>query len=123
MQIIEIKFRGYKAYNTDPTEKRFQCLSLAPLTFVFGKNNSGKSAAVRLPRLLLGGLECNNDRLLPLDVRGLNYGGNFLDIVHGGSFLERPSFQVLAKDQGVLLDIAATPVSYTHLTLPTKRIV
>jgi DNA repair exonuclease SbcCD ATPase subunit len=43
MKLIEIGFEGYKAYNGD--DAPLQRLRLAPLTLVFGKNNSGKSAA------------------------------------------------------------------------------
>jgi hypothetical protein len=106
MKLIEIGFRGYKAYNGD--DAPLQRLRLAPLTLLFGKNNSGKSAAVRLPRLLLGGMECNDDRVLPVEVRGLSYGSRFLDMVHGGDFFGRTSFQVLAEDQGNTLDFGVT---------------
>lgn len=106
MKIIEIAFQGYKAYKDEAAG--LQRLTLAPLTLVFGKNNSGKSAAVRAPRLLLGGLECHDDRLLPLDVRGLSYGGRFLDVIHGGAFFGRPSFRILATHQGQTLDFTVT---------------
>lgn len=75
---------------------------------MFGKNNSGKSAAIRLPRLLLGGLECNDGRMLPTIVRGLSYGSGFLDLVHGGDFFGRPAFQILAEHQGKPLDFTVT---------------
>ena len=66
-----------------------------------------KSAAARLPRLLLGGLECSDERLLPLEVRGLKYGGRFVDIVHG-RFFRRPTFRVHACHGGERLDLSAT---------------
>ncbi|MEF8751527.1 MAG: hypothetical protein V5A91_05545 [Candidatus Accumulibacter necessarius] len=106
MKLIEIGFKGYKAYNGN--DAPLQCLRLAPLTLVFGKNNSGKSALVRLPRLLLGGMECNDDRVLPIEVRGLSYGSRFLDMIHGGDFFGRTSFRVLAEDQGRTLDFEVT---------------
>jgi hypothetical protein len=108
MKIKHIEFQGYKAYNGDGADTGFQQFGLAPLTLVFGKNNSGKSAAVRLPRLLLGGLECNDGRILPLEVRGLSYGNSFLDIVHGGAFFGRPVFRVLAEHEGKTLDFTVT---------------
>ena len=106
MKLIEIGFKGYKAYNGN--DAPLQRLRLAPLTLVFGKNNSGKSALVRLPRLLLGGMECNDDRVLPIEVRGLSYGSRFLDMVHGGDFFGRTSFSVRAEDQGRTLDFVVT---------------
>lgn len=106
MKLIEIGFRGYKACNG--ADAPLQRLMLAPLTLIFGKNNSGKSAVVRLPRLLLGGMECNDDRVLPIEVRGLSYGSRFLDMVHGGDFFGRTSFRVLAEDHGRTLDFVVT---------------
>lgn len=108
MKITKIEFQGYKAFNGDGGDTPFQSLKLAPLTLVFGKNNSGKSAIVRLPRLLLGGMECNDGRVLPIAVRGLSYGSGFLDIVHGGDFFRRPTFSILAEHLGEVLDFTVT---------------
>jgi len=104
-----IAFRGYKAFPGGDTETDdLQRLTIAPLTIIFGKNNSGKSAVVRLPRLLLGGLSCTDERLLPLEVRGIRYGGRFVDIIHGGDFFRRPTFEVQASHEGKRLDLSAT---------------
>jgi len=116
MKIYEVLFRGYKAYNGDLTDTQFQRLRLAPLTVVFGKNNSGKSAAIRLPRLLLGGLECNDGSVLPTIVRGLGYGTGFLDLVHGGDFFGRPTFQIIAEHQNKPLDFTVTLFSRSALS-------
>lgn len=115
MKFIEVGFQGYKAYNGEGTDTQVQSLKLAPLTFVFGKNNSGKSAAVRLPRFLLGGLGCDDGRVLPIEVRGLRYGSGFLDIVHGGAFFRRPVFRILAEHEGRFLDFTATLFSRSAL--------
>lgn len=106
MKIHEIAFQGYKAYAGDSSP--MQRLVVAPLTLIFGKNNSGKSAAVRLPKLLLGGIECADGRVLPIEVRGLRYGHTFLDLVHGGAFFSRPVFAVRAEHDGEQLDFTAT---------------
>ncbi|NJL27630.1 MAG: AAA family ATPase [Thermoanaerobaculia bacterium] len=109
MQLENIAFRGYKAFaGGDSENDELQRLTLAPLTVVFGKNNSGKSAVVRLPRLLLGGLACNDERLLPLKVRGLEYGGRFVDVIHGEAFFRRPTFEVSASHESQRLDFSAT---------------
>ena len=108
MKINEVRFQGYKAFAGDSDNASFQCLKLAPLTMVFGKNNSGKSAVVRLPRLILGGVECNDGRMLPVDIRGLSYGSGFLDLIHGGAFFGKPIFGLRAEDDGQSLDFLAT---------------
>ncbi len=105
MKLNEVAFRGYQAYSGDAN---FQRLNLSPLTLLFGKNNSGKSAAIRLPRLVLGGLECNDGRVLPMEVRGLSYGSRFLDLVPGGDFFGRPTFQISAEHKNENLDFAVT---------------
>lgn len=58
MRIENITFSGYKAFPTDvgTREAPRQSLDLAPLTLILGKNNIGKSAVARLPRLVLGAL-------------------------------------------------------------------
>lgn len=108
MKINRIEFRGYKAFNGSDVNSQFQAFDLAPLTLVFGKNNSGKSAVVRLPRLILGGLECNDGRVLPSEVRGLSFGTNFLELVHGGAFFTRPSFHVVGEHDRRQLDLNVT---------------
>jgi hypothetical protein len=109
LQLDGIAFRGYKAFpGGDIENDDLQRLTLAPLTLIFGKNNSGKSAVVRLPRLLLGGLGCEDERIIPLEVRGLKYGGRFVDVVHGGDFFRRPSFGILARHGDKRLDLTAT---------------
>lgn len=74
-----------------------QDLEIAPLTLIFGKNNSGKSTVARLPLLLLGGIECDDRRLLPLEVKNQVYGASFLDIAAGGDFFEKPHFVISAE--------------------------
>jgi hypothetical protein len=109
VQLDSISFRGYKAFpGGDSEDDDLQRLTLAPLTIVFGKNNSGKSAVVRLPRLLLGGLACDDERILPLEVRGLRYGGRFVDIVHGGDFFRRLTFEISSRLNGKRLNLSAT---------------
>jgi AAA ATPase domain len=118
VQLDSISFRGYKAFpGGDSEDDELQQLTLRPLTMVFGKNNSGKSAVVRLPRLLLGGLACDDDRIVPLEVRGLRYGGRFVDIVHGGDFFRRPTLGLIGNHDGQRLDLSATLYSPGALTV------
>ena len=109
LQLDSVGFGGYKAFPGGVSEKAdLQRLTLAPLTMVFGKNNSGKSAVVRLPGLLLGGLACDDERILPLEVRSQKYGGRFVDIVHGGDFFRRPTFEVFGRHEGKRLELSVT---------------
>ncbi|MEE1922071.1 DUF3696 domain-containing protein [Pseudomonas sp. 148P] len=106
MRIKSIEFSGYKSFSGDGEGSASQTLKLAPLVLIFGKNNSGKSSTARLPRFLLGGIECSDGKVLPLDVRGLRYGAKFLDVVHGGAFYQKPFFRVQAECEGGPLDFS-----------------
>jgi len=107
VRIKEIQFDRYKGFHSSGPKRILQRLQISPLTFIFGKNNSGKSTVARLPLLILGGLECSDSRLLPLEVKGQVYGANFLDIAAGGDFFEKPKFIVCAEDQIERLQIEA----------------
>lgn len=78
-----------------------QSFSIEPLTLVLGKNNSGKSAVARLPRLVVGGLAAEDGRAFPTEVRGLKYGNNFIDLVYDAAFYNMPYFGVVAEEEGV----------------------
>jgi hypothetical protein len=92
MQLHTLTFSNYKPFGDEE-----QTLKLRPLTLLFGKNNSGKSAVARLPRLLLGALAAEDGPILPLRVGELRYGDRFLDLVHQHTNLRR-----------LMLDLQAT---------------
>ncbi|MBX3697927.1 MAG: hypothetical protein R3F08_05745 [Dokdonella sp.] len=96
MKIVSIEFDKYKVFDSGPSDSGLQRLDIAPLTVLFGKNNSGKSAVARLPLLLLGGLACDDGRILPMEVSGQSFGANFLDIAPGGDFFGKPRFKIHA---------------------------
>ena len=116
MKIARIDFESYKAFGPRSDTEAAQTLRLAPLTFLFGKNNSGKSAVARLPILMLGALECKDSRVLPLEVRGQIYGHSFLDIAFGGDFFSRPRFRVSASHGEEVLDLDITLFSQGALS-------
>lgn len=55
--IKEISFLNYRVFASQQT------LELAPLTVLFGKNNSGKSAVLKLPLLLESALNCPSNEV------------------------------------------------------------
>lgn len=109
MKLESLSFCGYKSFpGGDTDDGPLDRLDLAPLTLLFGKNNSGKSAVARLPRLLLGSLTWEDERILPLEVRGVKYGARFVDLIHGGDFFRRPTFAVAASHGAEKLDLSVT---------------
>jgi len=79
MKLTQISCEKYKGFR-DPIE-----IELRPLTVVLGKNNSGKSALVRLAPLLAHALSSEADELIDLEVGGVVYGSVFRDLIYGRS--------------------------------------
>lgn len=80
--LSEIRAANYKSYGP------LSDLPLRKLTVFLGKNNSGKTAAIRIPLLLSAGFalkDAQTRTLLPLHVRGLRFGASLLDLVKGNN--------------------------------------
>lgn len=60
-----------------------QCLRIAPLTVVFGKNNTGKSAVIKLPMLLHSAIQCKDDNVFMKDIYGTELCEEYRDVVFG----------------------------------------
>ena len=76
--IQSIAFEKYRIF----TDK--QLLRLAPLTVVFGKNNTGKSAVLRLPMLVHSALNCQTyDVFQKVDSCGGVICDEYRDVVYG----------------------------------------
>lgn len=95
---------NYKAF------KQSVSIEVRPLTLFFGRNNSGKSALLRMPRLLLRALSSRAPRNgFPLELADLQFGRSFRDVVHGGAPHGAASFNI-DLEEGELghLDLSAT---------------
>lgn len=76
--IKEIQFQKYRIFS------EIQNLRLAPITVVFGKNNVGKSAILKLPLLIKNAFDCKTDDvLLPLLSDGSVLFDNPRDLIYG----------------------------------------
>ncbi len=75
--INKIKFKNYKLF------KGWQTLELKPITLLIGKNNSGKSAVLKLPTLIENALSGKFQAPLLLTNNGIELGGEFRDLVYG----------------------------------------
>lgn len=102
MRIISYGCGNYKPF------KEHVVIELRPLTLIFGKNSSGKSAKLRLLRLILRALSARMHGAFPLDVDELTFGAHFLDLVHGRLPHGSASFQVVLEAEGKTLDLSAT---------------
>lgn len=76
--IDEIQFENYRAFGGRQT------LSLKPITVVFGKNNSGKTAVLKMPVLIEASLKNNKNELFPFETeQGVEICSEARDVVYG----------------------------------------
>ncbi|NMO15472.1 AAA family ATPase [Pyxidicoccus fallax] len=76
MELTGLSFENYKAF------PNWETLALRPLTILIGRNSSGKSAIARFPLLLAQALSERAQSPLDLDIRGVDFGGSFVDLIH-----------------------------------------
>ncbi|WP_394773605.1 DUF3696 domain-containing protein [Flavobacterium sp.] len=80
--INKISFKNYKVF------KEKQTLDLKPITILIGKNNSGKSAVLKLPTLISGSLSGKFSQPFELENEGVKIANEYRDIVYGRTFKE-----------------------------------
>ena len=93
-RLLSIRCENYLAF-ARPVE-----VELRPLTLVLGRNNSGKSALVRLIRLALRAAQDLGTQHVPLEIDGLHFGLRFLDLVHGRYFTRPVSIGMTLEIEG-----------------------
>ena len=75
--INKISFKNYKLF------KEKQTIELKPITILIGKNNSGKSAVLKLMTLIEGALGGKNDNVFELKNDDVSSGDKFNDLIYG----------------------------------------
>ncbi|WP_312075673.1 DUF3696 domain-containing protein [Chryseobacterium sp.] len=75
--INQVSFKNYKIF------KDKQTIQLKPITILIGKNNTGKSAVLKLMTLIEGGLSGKNDKVFELNNDDVIIGNEFKDLIHG----------------------------------------
>ena len=75
--INQVSFKNYKIF------KDKQTIQLKPITILIGKNNTGKSAVLKLMTLIENGLSGQNDKVFELSNDGVVIGNEFKDLIHG----------------------------------------
>lgn len=80
--INRITFKNYRIF------KSKQDLEIKPITIIFGKNNSGKSAVLKLPLLIKNSLECKSNEVFELeDTLGTRLCQERKDVVYNRGFM------------------------------------
>ena len=75
--ISSIEFSNYRIFSS--TQK----FKLAPITIIFGKNNAGKSALLKLPLLIQSALANHTDEIFTKSVNGVRLCDEYRDVVFG----------------------------------------
>lgn len=75
--IEKINFKTYKSY------KDWQEFEFKPITVLFGKNSSGKSALAKLPTVIEEALKGNSTEPIILNNNGIELGTEFKDLLYG----------------------------------------
>ena len=76
--LTKIDFERYRAFSGK------QSLRLAPLTVIFGKNNTGKSAVLKLPVLVSNAIRCETEDVFTKnDNSGILLCDEYRDVVYG----------------------------------------
>ncbi len=101
MNLVKISCEGYK-----PFRDRIN-IDMAPLTIFFGRNNSGKTALLRLPKLLLRCLSSRVRKGFPLDVDELSYGESFRDLIHQKLIHGHIDFSIAIKNDDKTFEVDA----------------
>lgn len=81
--IDKILFKGYKSF------KELTELELKPITVIFGKNSSGKSAIVKLPTLIEGSLSGEFDEPLMYINNEVELGADYRDLFYNRGIQEQ----------------------------------
>ncbi len=75
--INKISFKNFKIF------KEKQTVDLKPITIIMGKNNSGKSAILKLMPLIEGALNGKNTNPIEINNGGVILGNEYKDLIYG----------------------------------------
>ncbi|MFK7796945.1 MAG: DUF3696 domain-containing protein [Aureispira sp.] len=78
--VSKIKFKNFKVF------KEEQILDLRPITILIGKNNTGKSAVLKLPTLVEQALGDNDSLCIEYNNNGVVLGNDYKDLIYGKTF-------------------------------------
>ena len=124
MQMDSVAFAGYRSFaarNPAFPGRPLQCVPLAPLTILLGKNNSGKSTVARLTQHILTALGSDEPDPFPMSgPKGL-YGMSFRDVQHGNHFFNPLDLDIsLVSESGNPHRVVAQIIQSSDLGLDTS---
>lgn len=103
MRLSSLGFAGYRSFaarSPRSRERTLECLRLAPLTILLGKNNSGKSTVGRLLHHVLLAIGHEGLDPFPMSGAGQTFGDSFRDVQHNGRFFNPLELEVELHSEG-----------------------
>jgi len=97
--IDRIIFSGYKSFK-DTSE-----LELKPITVIFGKNSSGKSAVAKLPTLIETSLSGKYGEPLSYINKRIELGAEYRDLFYNRELQQQLNFQIFSDDNYLKVEI------------------
>ncbi|WP_395044659.1 DUF3696 domain-containing protein [Flavobacterium sp.] len=79
--VNKIKFKNFKLF------KNWQTLDIKPITILIGKNNSGKTAVLKLPTMINESLKGNINEAIKLEFDNIKIGSEYRDLVYNRKIL------------------------------------
>lgn len=99
----KIIFEGYKSFK-ERTE-----LELKPITVIFGKNSSGKSAIAKLPTMIEGSLSLEFDEPFMYINKGIELGAEYRDLFFKREIQGTIDFELISGSDELKISIVNTP--------------
>lgn len=90
--INKISFKNYKLF------KEKQILELKPITILIGKNNSGKSAVLKLPTLIAGSFSSKSEEAIQTSNLGIKIGLTPSDLVYNKRTIQPLELDIESND-------------------------
>lgn len=109
--INQVSFKNYKIF------KDKQTIKLKPITILIGKNNTGKSAVLKLMTLIEGGLSGQNNKVFELNNDDVIIGNEFKDLIHG-KFSRSLELEFIQKNQEIESYLKASVVVDSDRDIP-----
>jgi len=100
--VSKIRFKNFKLF------KEWQELELKPITILIGKNNTGKTAVLKLPTMIAGGMNRSDLSILELENQSVRIGYSYEDLFYNRDLNTEPLLFEVYADNIKIIDVTFT---------------
>ena len=95
--VSKIRFKNFKLF------KEWQTLEIKPITILIGKNNTGKTAVMKLPTMIAGSLNKNDWAALELETQSVRIGYSYEELFYNTDLNAEPLvFEIYSNDDQIV---------------------